>query len=854
MQLQICNSGEVWTSVSAADAHRIVRKRTGALAKMIRAAWKAEKQEAREYRRAERELQKELQEADRRNRALWKRIRVKPDNRPRIDIERKPQSHRPTRSGWLAAASHLPRYSGPIVDRMGRTGIFFRVRYYGHATRAGVGRRATLYIWQGAHETDDGRVLFMSNVGESIEEAVAALEAVELFNREAQTGAKVLFHAIANVPYQLIEMDGGVERMFEIGRRFAEQQFGSRDLPFALALHPPSDEGDQRNWHLHTIFSARPLVRTDDHQWDIGRMMRREIDNPEAFEKMRHLYARVQTEVAQEAGLNITYSALSNVERGLPNAPQKHLDPARTARVRRGERDEVNERNWEAMLAGEAALLDEQLRHAQEQAAAEQSLLDRVEAQVMPLVADLTAAVPLTIAIVDNKVEPVANLADVSAALVADEPVPSTVLSLANLQWSDRTMVNLTELRSILPSDARELPFILPVCSAVRDRAGSIVVPNAGSGIAGDSFGRPVTPSLSGIRIWQHHLAGMPRVAEPIAFAAPPLFIGRSRSALADRVVAKPPSWAAMPSITNDIGLSLGVTDHPSQRLIDVPKQGGPTDGALDHDIDAIFRLLDAHRAKVVMRERTRRARIAAERAEAERTRKALEDQHAREQAEQQQLEADSALTRRTEREAAEALDTMLKTIEVERIFIAFADERCVVDDAVAERFGVNPIAIASADLQARLDVLAARQRAEIKPVVTHVLTNGGHIVRGNRGWTLSADAPIDLRLIADAWVHEPVLQQAFAQAAAVYRTTQTDGKPTPRTKPTLTTSQQPSQRDLLILAAQQREALTERWQRSRRYDDLHAPRGREIDVVQPRSASAATPRRQLPFDSGRAR
>lgn len=70
VQLQICNSGEVWTSITAAEAHRIVRKRTGAIARMIRDARKAEKQEAREYRRAERGLQQELREADRRSRAL----------------------------------------------------------------------------------------------------------------------------------------------------------------------------------------------------------------------------------------------------------------------------------------------------------------------------------------------------------------------------------------------------------------------------------------------------------------------------------------------------------------------------------------------------------------------------------------------------------------------------------------------------------------------------------------------------------------------------------------------------------------------------------------------------------------
>ena len=852
MQLQICNSGEIWTSVSAVEAHRIVRKRTGALAKIIRDARNAEKRDAREYRRAERELQQELRDADRRSRVLWKRIRVKPDDRPRITIERKPQAHRPTRSGWLAAASQLPRYSGPIVDRMKRTGIFFRVRYYGHATKPGVGRRATLYIWQGAYEADDGRVMFMSNVGESIEEAVAALEAVELFNREAQAGAKVLFHAIANVPWQLVETDGGTERMFEIGRRFAEQQFGSRDLPFALALHPPSDEGDQRNWHLHLLFSTRPLVRTDDHQWDIGRMMRREIDNPEAFEEMRHLYARIQTEVVRDAGFDITYTALSNAERGLPNAPQKHLGAGRTARVRRGERDEVNERNWETMLAGEAALLDERLRHEQEQAAAEHALLERVEARAMPLVADLAAATPFTIAMLDSKVEPVTDLAAVSATLLTDGSAP--VLPLANLQPGDRRVANFAALRTILPFSASGTSAIPPVRSAVLDRSGSIQVPNAEWVIDGDPSGYTVTPILPGTRPRHRHLARMPRIAGPSVSPAPPLSIVTSRAALVDRAITKLPPWATMPSITNDVGLSTGLANRPAQRAIDVPKQSELTDVAVDLDIDAVFRLLEARKTEAAVRERARRERMAAESAAAERARRALEDQREREEAERRQLEAEQAIALQAEQDASAALDAMLAAIEAERILVTFADDRCVVDDAVIERFGVASPAVLSTDAQTRLDAIADRQRAEIEPVVTHVVANGGHIVHRDRGWTLSADAPEHLRRIADAWVHAPLLQDAFAQAAAVFSTMQAAAKPVPQAKPVTTIAPRPGRREMLIIAARQRGDLTERWQRSRRYDDVHAVHRNESDAVEQRSASVTAPRRPLPFDPGHGR
>lgn len=854
MQFQICNSGEVWTSISAAEAHRIARKRTGALARIVREARKARKQEAQEYRRAERGLQQEIREADRRSRALWKPIRVKPDDGPRTAIERKPQAHRPTRGGWLAAASQLPRYSGQIIDRMGRAGIFFRVRYYGHATKTGVGRRATLYIWQGAHEMDDGRILFMSNVGETVDEAVAALEAIELFNREAQEGAKVLFHAIANVPYQLLEMNGGIERMFEIGRRFAEEQFGDRDLPFALALHPPAEEGDQRNWHLHLLFSTRPLLRTGHQEWDIGRMMRREIDNPEAFEAMRHLYARVQTEVVQEAGLNIRYTALSNAERGLPIAPQQHLDPARTARVRRGERDEVNERNWQKSLAGEAALVDEQLRHSQEAAAAEHALIDRVEARLGPLATQLAAAPPLTTAMVGSHAAPLSGLINATAALSMDEPLPAPTLPVANMQPCDRTISDVAEARRTLQIDARDMFGSLPAHAVVRSNAGSIDVPRPAPIISSQTTQLSPAASLSGVQMREHQFGRMPRVGEPVTAVTQSLPISRPIPASTQRVIARSPALPVTPTIADGLSLSFDVPIRAARRSIDVPKQSALSDDVVVRDIDVALRLLDARRAEMARRERARRERAAAERAEAERARKARDEQRAREEAERHRLEVEQALARQAERDAADALDSMLERIEAERLFVTFADDRCVVDAAISERFGVTAAAVASEEAQARLDAIADRQRAEIKPIVTHVSRNGAHLVHSQRGWTLSADAPDHLRRIADAWVHEPVLQRAFAQAAAVYRAAQADAQLAPRTKPAIATGQRPSRRELLILAAQQREALSERWQQSRRFDDAHAARSAGAAIVEQRSVSTATPRRRLPFDPSRGR
>lgn len=815
-----------------------MRKRTGAIARMIRDARKAEKQEAREYRRAERGLQQELREADRRSRALWKRIRVKPDDRPRIAIERKLQIHRSTRTGWLAAASQLPRYSGQIIDRAGRAGIFFRVRYYGHATKAGVGRRATLYIWQGAHELDDGRILFMSNVGETVDEAVAALEAIELFNREAQDRAKVLFHAIANVPYQLLETNGGVERMFEIGRRFAGEQFGDRDLPFALALHPPSEEGDQRNWHLHLLFSTRPLVRTGDHQWEIGKMMRREIDNPDAFEAMRHLYARVQTEVVREAGLNITYTALSNAERGLPVAPQQHLGAARTARIRRGERDAVNERNWEKSLAGEAALLDERSRHAQEAAAAEMAMLDRVEERATPMLVAGTLVPHLSIA---APLRPASAIREVPQAVMTiggDTLAMPMTLPVAYLQPVTRTIAAVPAMTAV--TVASTIPA-MPGVTAVRVRQPRLgTVPK---GVDRDPVG--IVPLLSVSAV-------MPKPSLPTISAFVRLAGLRANAAVA-----------------GEIGLSIGVGRHSANRMIDVPNQAfAPESDTADRDLQQIFQLLERREAEAAARrDRLDRERLERQRVEAERRRQQLDDEREGED-ERQRREAEDARRVQAEYEVAAALDAMLDAMEAERILIAFdKEDRCVVGDAVLARFGVAPAAIWSRAAQTRLDEIADQQRGEIARLGVHLFAHAGDVIHESGGWTLSAKAPADLRRVADAWRHEPALQKAFSDTAAAFRASQKRmpqattpvpagpvpvrrgvGPARPGSRLAATST---SRRQILAVAAAQRDALTRQWEQD---GGLNKTQPATVPAREPQQPSRAPTRRPFPADRGQGR
>lgn len=449
-QFQICNSGDVWTSVDRATANRITRKSTGAISDMIRSKWKDDARRAqREDRRAAHSLLMELREGDRANRALWRGFRVKPVKQPSPQQQRSAQIlHRPRRKEWLAGSNPLPSFSSAITDRMGRTGVFLRCKYYGAASKSGVGRRATIYIHAGVAQTEDGLDLFLCNVAQDPEEAMAAMELIEQLNRTAQENGKALFHIIANVPHELT-----LEQKFEIGKRFAEHQFGSRDLPYAVALHAPSEEGDQRNWHLHILFSTRPMVRTGHHQWDVGEMLRREVEGTEGFTRMRECYADVQTEVAHEAKLGYVYTALSNAARGLAIQPQEHLGGNRTDMVRRGIEVPANERNWERSLNGEAALLDERLRHVAEKVQQQASLMRRAQDRFAKAPVIGASAVAMSSAV---PYSPIGALAAVSQPSVL---VPSLRTINAALELGPVPIPNL--------KPAERLPLAVPNLSAI---------------------------------------------------------------------------------------------------------------------------------------------------------------------------------------------------------------------------------------------------------------------------------------------------------------------------------------------------------------------------------------------------
>ena len=298
----------------------------------------------------------------------------------------------------LVRRSEVAAYSGAVLDRMGRQGVYMSVEYMGaRRSRVGVARRLVIYVTRdGAVERDSsGEPIILSNVGADPDEQAMAFDLVEMLNRAAQSDAKVVFSMIVNLPHDI-----SPEARREILDRFCHDAFELHDLPFVAAIHEPSAEGDQRNKHAHIVFSLRPMQHVGDHEWEVGRELLAEFDCPERFAYLRKHFAEVMTAVVIKEGKTRTYTHLSNAERGLKNKPLRHLGPAKTASLRRGEVVADNEYNRAEIALNEVLSAEDTAAGVLEHEEGEIAELRRLHAALLP-VPTMLEVIPVNVVVGD---------------------------------------------------------------------------------------------------------------------------------------------------------------------------------------------------------------------------------------------------------------------------------------------------------------------------------------------------------------------------------------------------------------------------------------------------------------------
>ncbi len=113
-----------------------------------------------------------------------------------------------------------------------------------------------------------------------------------------------------------------------------------------LAFHEPNREGDQRNHHVHLMFTTRAITETGFAKNKFRHFSRREAEardtgeltGAEEIKLIRKQWALIGNRHLQMAGHKPTLDHRSYEDQGLDLEPQKHLGPDATAKERRGER------------------------------------------------------------------------------------------------------------------------------------------------------------------------------------------------------------------------------------------------------------------------------------------------------------------------------------------------------------------------------------------------------------------------------------------------------------------------------------------------------------------------------------
>ncbi|MES2337657.1 MAG: MobA/MobL family protein [Pseudomonadota bacterium] len=300
--------------------------------------------------RIRRALEREEAERQRGIDEFWRALNRKVRPERRTDHGSGDQQRTIRRGGRPVARSpfQLAAYSGPIVDRAGRIGVFLSSTYLAaKTTEYGCMKRLSYYVTKPDHLESEQS--FFSNMGEDRHEIACGMALVEDANRAARANAKVAVTFIVQLPHDVTPQ----ERM-TILRLWCEEKFGIHNMPFVAAVHKPSADGDQRNFHGHVVTSFRPAYRTDRYAWRVGRSPRTDLDNPAMFEEYRRDFATIMTAVVQIAGKDRIYTHLSHAGRGLKHKPTEKLGPHKTRAVRSGEYVPTNARNAHTIATNEA--------------------------------------------------------------------------------------------------------------------------------------------------------------------------------------------------------------------------------------------------------------------------------------------------------------------------------------------------------------------------------------------------------------------------------------------------------------------------------------------------------------------
>lgn len=235
-----------------------------------------------------------------------------------------PQEERP-RTGTSTARKLFHRTADMLFgttglsDARGPDGLYsihysFTARGFastkGRRWRSGEAERAALYIVR-EEGLEDGELGWWSNIAADRNELAAYYRTSEAIERHDRSNANVYITEIATLPYEL-----SARQRRKAVRRIC-RFFDERGLSYTVALHLPDRAGDQRNYHVHIIYSLRPCERHGPYDWSFAVGKEADINTPAGIKARRLAVVQAINTTLCAAGIAKRYTHRSNKARGM---------------------------------------------------------------------------------------------------------------------------------------------------------------------------------------------------------------------------------------------------------------------------------------------------------------------------------------------------------------------------------------------------------------------------------------------------------------------------------------------------------------------------------------------------------
>ena len=198
----------------------------------------------------------------------------------------------------------------------------------GRFWRAGEAERASLYMT--ANESlEDGDLGWHSNVADDRNELRNFWRVLEAVEGHDRANANVYIIEVIELP---------CEASPRLRRRIVKRivaRLKKRGLAYVAAIHKPDRGGDQRNFHLHLMYSLRPSERIASHEWEFGISKVADINTKDGIKERRRCVVRDINATLNAAHIAKRYTALSNGARGLEPSNQTKVGQKKTWAKRR---------------------------------------------------------------------------------------------------------------------------------------------------------------------------------------------------------------------------------------------------------------------------------------------------------------------------------------------------------------------------------------------------------------------------------------------------------------------------------------------------------------------------------------